>query len=43
MNRLNHIVFIILWSKYHVGATKNTDVNRELTNRNNMLIKKKGK
>ena len=27
--------------KHHVGATKNTGVNRELTNCNKMLIKKK--
>ena len=28
---------------YHVGATMKTDVNRELTNCNKMLIKKKKK
>ena len=27
--------------KHHVGATKNTDSGRELTNCNKMLIKKK--
>ena len=27
--------------KHHVGATKKTDINRELTNCNKMLIKKK--
>ena len=26
---------------HHVGATKKTDINRELTNCNTMLIKKK--
>ena len=29
--------------EHHVGATKKTDVNRELTNCNKMLIKKKKK
>ena len=42
VNTLNHFVFTTLWSKHQVGtATKSTDVNRELTNCNKILIEDK--